>query len=44
MVANLQANSDRYDVLGLDVVWTAEFADAGWIIPLDAGCSRSTSS
>nr|WP_260408222.1 ABC transporter substrate-binding protein [Planomonospora venezuelensis] len=35
MVANLQARSDRYDVLGLDVVWTAEFADAGWIVPLD---------
>ena len=37
MVANLQAKSDRYDVLGLDVVWTAEFADAGWIIPLERG-------
>ncbi|MEO3855206.1 ABC transporter substrate-binding protein [Acrocarpospora sp. B8E8] len=37
MVANLQAHSDRYDVLGLDVVWTAEFADAGWIVPLDRG-------
>ncbi|GII61587.1 ABC transporter substrate-binding protein [Sphaerisporangium krabiense] len=37
MVANLQAKSDRYDVLGLDVVWTAEFADAGWIVPLDSG-------
>ncbi|GAA4218960.1 multiple sugar transport system substrate-binding protein [Streptosporangium album] len=37
MVANLQAKSDRYDVLGLDVVWTAEFADAGWILPLDRG-------
>ena len=35
MVANLQAGSDRYDVLGLDVVWTAEFAEAGWIVPLD---------
>ncbi|MBP2705169.1 ABC transporter substrate-binding protein [Microbispora sp. RL4-1S] len=35
MVANLQAHSDVYDVLGLDVVWTAEFADAGWIAPLD---------
>ncbi|MFC6082179.1 ABC transporter substrate-binding protein [Sphaerisporangium aureirubrum] len=35
MVANLQARSDRYDILGLDVVWTAEFADAGWIVPLD---------
>ncbi|MCT9929046.1 ABC transporter substrate-binding protein [Planotetraspora sp. A-T 1434] len=35
MVANLQAHCDCYDVLGLDVVWTAEFADAGWIVPLD---------
>lgn len=35
MVANLQARSDVYDVLGLDVIWTAEFADAGWIVPLD---------
>ncbi|MBO3744598.1 ABC transporter substrate-binding protein [Streptosporangiaceae bacterium NEAU-GS5] len=35
MVANLQAHSDRYDVLGLDVVWTAEFAEQGWIVPLD---------
>jgi multiple sugar transport system substrate-binding protein len=37
IAANLQAHSDRYDVLGLDVVWTAEFADNGWIIPLERG-------
>ncbi|MFC4011744.1 ABC transporter substrate-binding protein [Nonomuraea purpurea] len=37
MVANLQAQSNRYDVLGLDVVWTAEFAENGWIIPLARG-------
>ncbi|SDG53322.1 multiple sugar transport system substrate-binding protein [Sinosporangium album] len=37
VVANLQARSDKYDVIGLDVVWTAEFADAGWIIPLERG-------
>lgn len=35
MVANLQAGSDRYDILALDVIWTAEFAEAGWIVPLD---------
>lgn len=35
MVTNLQAKSDRYDVLNIDVSWTAEFANAGWIIPLD---------
>ncbi|MEV0618099.1 ABC transporter substrate-binding protein [Nonomuraea sp. NPDC050404] len=37
MVANLQAQSSRYDVLGLDVMWTAEFAENGWIIPLERG-------
>lgn len=34
LVANLQAKSDAYDVIDMDVVWTAEFASAGWIIPL----------
>jgi multiple sugar transport system substrate-binding protein len=36
LVTNLQAKSDAYDVIDLDVVWTAEFASAGWIIPLPA--------
>jgi multiple sugar transport system substrate-binding protein len=36
LTANLQAGSPVYDVLDMDVVWTAEFASAGWIIPLDA--------
>jgi multiple sugar transport system substrate-binding protein len=35
IVTNLQAKSDRYDVLNIDIVWTAEFAEAGWITPLD---------
>src|ERR1700678_1297820 len=39
LVANLQAKSDAYDVIDLDVVWTAEFASAGWIIPLPAVAS-----
>ncbi|WP_071654895.1 ABC transporter substrate-binding protein [Streptomyces gilvigriseus] len=34
MISNLQARSDRYDVLNLDVDWTAQFAAAGWITPL----------
>jgi multiple sugar transport system substrate-binding protein len=34
-VTNLQAKSDRYDVLGIDVVWTAEFAKSNWLLPLD---------
>jgi multiple sugar transport system substrate-binding protein len=36
LTANLQAGSPEYDVIDMDVVWTAEFASAGWIIPLDA--------
>lgn len=35
MVQNLQAQSNRFDVLYTDVIWTAEFAAQGWIIPLD---------
>jgi len=34
LVANLQTHSSRYDVMSLDVIWTAEFATNGWIVPL----------
>jgi multiple sugar transport system substrate-binding protein len=36
LAANLQAKSPLYDVINMDVVWTAEFASAGWIIPVNA--------
>jgi multiple sugar transport system substrate-binding protein len=36
LIARLQARREDYDVLGLDVVWTAEFARGGYIAPLDA--------
>jgi multiple sugar transport system substrate-binding protein len=36
LVTNLQAKSDVYDVMDMDVIWTAQFASAGWIVPLDA--------
>ncbi|ALG06691.1 ABC transporter substrate-binding protein [Kibdelosporangium phytohabitans] len=32
MVRRLAANDSEMDVLGLDVVWVAEFAEAGWIL------------
>jgi len=35
MITNLQAKSSRYDVLNLDVIWIAEFAKSGWIVPID---------
>src|SRR5574341_671955 len=34
-VTNLSAKSAAYDVLGIDVVWTAEFAKSGWLAELD---------
>jgi multiple sugar transport system substrate-binding protein len=34
LVTNLQAHSSVYDVMSLDVIWTAEFASSGWITPL----------
>jgi multiple sugar transport system substrate-binding protein len=37
MVANLQTHSSLYDVMSLDVIWTAEFAANGWIVPLNPG-------
>src|SRR5260370_24021970 len=36
LVANLQTRSSIYDVMSLDVIWTAEFAANGWIVPLSA--------
>jgi multiple sugar transport system substrate-binding protein len=35
LVANLQTGSSRYDVMSLDVIWTAEFAANSWIVPLN---------
>ncbi|HEV2373767.1 MAG TPA: ABC transporter substrate-binding protein [Streptosporangiaceae bacterium] len=35
LIANLQTKSTRYDVMSLDVIWTAEFAANGWIMPLN---------
>jgi multiple sugar transport system substrate-binding protein len=35
LVADLQAKSCLYDVIDMDVVWTAQFASSRWIIPLD---------
>jgi multiple sugar transport system substrate-binding protein len=31
----LNAQGDSFDVLSLDVIWTGEFAEYGWIEPLD---------
>jgi len=34
LVQRLQAESDECDVVGMDVIWTAEFASSGWLYDL----------
>jgi multiple sugar transport system substrate-binding protein len=34
LVQNFQAKNPNYDVMSVDVVWTAEFAAKGWLQPL----------
>lgn len=36
LLTKVQAEESDYDVLGLDVVWTAEFARGCFIVPLDS--------
>jgi multiple sugar transport system substrate-binding protein len=33
LVRRLAAEDDSIDIMSLDVIWTAEFAEAGWILP-----------
>ncbi|XCM83868.1 ABC transporter substrate-binding protein [Kitasatospora sp. HUAS MG31] len=35
LAEGLARGGDRFDVVNLDVVWTAEFAQRGWIAPLE---------
>ena len=34
LARRLTGNDKNLDIMGLDVVWTAEFAEAGWALPL----------
>jgi multiple sugar transport system substrate-binding protein len=34
LARRLSANDRTLDVMALDVIWTAEFAEAGWVLPL----------
>lgn len=43
LVQSLQAESGDYDVMALDVTWTAEFAANGWLQPLDGDLALDTS-
>ncbi|MDN5760484.1 MAG: ABC transporter substrate-binding protein [Tomitella sp.] len=43
LVQSLQAGNDDYDVMALDVTWTAEFAAHGWLEPLEGDLALDTS-
>ena len=43
LVQALQASSTDYDVMALDVVWTAQFAANGWIAPITGDLKIDTS-
>lgn len=42
LVQSLQAGNADYDVMALDVTWTAEFAANGWLQPLKDGLAIDT--
>lgn len=42
LARRLTGNDRTLDVMGLDVVWTAEFAEAGWALPLSADPAGKT--
>ncbi|SDE50965.1 ABC transporter substrate-binding protein [Rhodococcus tukisamuensis] len=43
LVQSLEAGNADYDVMALDVVWTAEFAANGWLQPLEGSLALDTS-
>ena len=44
LVQHFQAKDANYDVVDVDVVWTAEFAAKGWLQPLKGATAIDTSS
>ena len=34
LARRLSANDRTVDIIAMDVIWTAEFAEAGWVLPL----------
>jgi len=43
LVRRLAAGDDAIDMIGMDVIWTAEFAEAGWILPWPEPLARKIS-
>jgi multiple sugar transport system substrate-binding protein len=43
LVQHFQAKDPNYDVVSVDVIWTAEFAAKGWLLPLKGDFALDTS-
>ena len=43
LVRRLGAEDDSIDIIGMDVIWTGEFANAGWIEPFPADVEQVVS-
>jgi len=43
LVRRLGAEDDTMDLLGMDVVWTGEFANAGWLAPVPPDVAKTVS-
>jgi multiple sugar transport system substrate-binding protein len=43
LARRLAAGDAAIDLLGMDVIWTAEFAEAGWILPWPESLARDVS-
>src|SRR3954470_22959337 len=43
LVRRLGAQDSSMDLLGMDVVWTGEFANAGWLKPVPADVAKAVS-
>lgn len=44
LVRRLAAADSAIDIIGMDVIWTAEFAEAGWILPWPDAASQRIAS
>ena len=43
LVRRLGAEDDTIDLIGMDVIWTGEFASAGWIVPVPEATAQVVS-
>jgi multiple sugar transport system substrate-binding protein len=43
LVRRLAARDSDIDIMGMDVIWTAEFAEAGWLLPWEAAAAARAS-